>query len=108
MSGLFATFERRPDSCQAVYVRNDNIDQLARYYAEMGYETRVYRGTRVDAPPDWPEGTALTLAKEGEPMIVVRPGQALKYGHPPEVDDGERFLQTWRPSQSAVVQDRTP
>lgn len=85
---LFESFEKRPDECQAVYVSDDNIDRIATYYAQSGYDATVHRD-RGNA--------SLTLCRDGVSMSVV-PEQCLIYGHPPTAVDVDEFLRVWRVS----------
>jgi hypothetical protein len=84
---LFTVFERRPDQCSAVLVREENIDRLAQYYAFQGYVTEVVRDPET--------GASLTLARDGV-RVRVSQGECLVYGNPPSVEVAGPFQREWR------------
>jgi len=85
---LFQEFERRPEGCSAVYVGYDNIDRIARYYADSDYDATVIR--EKDNP------TRLIVQRGEDSAIVVLVGSVLVYGHPPTIVDAEEFRRDWR------------
>ena len=85
---LFQPFEARPDECQAVYLSYDNIDRIARYYAESGYNATVIR--EKDNP------TRLIVQHGEDSAVVALVDSVLVYGHPPTVMDPVDFRRLWR------------
>ena len=104
MSDLFTQYEERPPCCGAVPVWHDNVDRIAAYYSQSGYETDVKRD-RV--------GVTLSIYREdterepGCELVVELPYSQLNgserarrkmlvYGHPPTLQDYDEFWRRWR------------
>jgi hypothetical protein len=85
-SELFKEFEERPARCSAVFVSEENIDRIAAYYAQYGYQAITHRdGLHVE----------LELQRDGQ-TITVTPGVVLSSGHPPTITDYNEFRKVWR------------
>jgi hypothetical protein len=85
---LFQPFEKRPDECSAVYISYDNIDRIARYYADSGYNATVIR--EKDNP------TRLIVQRGEDSAVVALLDSVLVYGHPPTVMTLDEFTRDWR------------
>lgn len=91
---LFQTFEERQPRCRATPVTIFNVDRLASFYNDHGYEASVIRPARPST-----EVTHLVLAKADAPSILARVGDILIAELPPRVvreKDREAFTAQWR------------
>jgi hypothetical protein len=102
---LFTPYEERPPFCQAVPVWFDTIEDIAHYYSDGRYETKLHRS---------PEGVTLTISHPATerheafemtmnlPTEIIYSGenqfrrQVLIYGHPPTLADYDEFRANWR------------
>lgn len=91
MDDLFIAHEERLPRCAAVRVDDENIDRVARYYRDWGYETVISRdkeGMRL----------AISNSNRSEPYTVTALyGDVLIQGDPPRVMSHAEFRHKWKP-----------